>query len=883
MENAYLQENFDSEKVKFYQMKLFDDTKFLKKWLCLFLLCVCIYELIQTHFIIPKDLVNINQSIGYIKISGYITAFILYYVSIFRFFESKDPKISRIRFILVLLSVILVCCTEGLESYYKTLDRIDSKSSEKWFYGIMRGRNEAWMILLLDNLIPIWYMRLILPVSFWVAQISAYYNKDISNQGVLWNCCSTSLLYLVIIMGMKAYSDWKAFVNRMNIEAWDGVHKLILDKIPDSIAIIDTKLKVLYSNANFVALCNNDVSSLSKKLVNVTKQSMPLISKHTEIFNEQKWENMSFENEDDLSERNKYTSTRNVIDKDSSNLTLTRLLESVLDSQGKRKPQSSSGAYQIYHANQTNDTESPMPLYEIKIGPLLGFGKAILILTDITQHNLAISLQAANRYKDQLLATVSHDLRAPINGGVSLIESSIEHPSVPDYIKERFLIPAQRTCKFLLHLVNDILDYSQINARKLRMSFEEQSLVETLKECYKLIEIQTKEKGIEFSLILSPDLPSRFVTDHNRLSQIIINLLTNAIKFTNQGEVKLIAEVYNESAVKVTVSDTGVGIKEEDLSKLFKNFTRINSGQNYVNNRGVGLGLAIANKLAKILGSHIQRKGIHVSSIYGKGTDFWFYIENMKSEITTIKNLEIINRSQQSIRTPMNSELLSFPGKEEDFMKQNIDEMDDLGCKLSPRSPYLSSCRSQRQSFKLLSPSYSSISIPLIMTGKKQKTSKILVVDDDPLNILAMRSLLSQTKHSIEIAFNGKEAIDKVLQSKNKDKDFDASSLGDSNDAYKYQGHYKLILMDYEMPVMDGITATEILTRMMKNKEIENIPIIGCSGHKEGEKIKEGLKSGMDEVVEKPVQREKLMKILEKYVDREKLSIFSHVNQTHGR
>jgi len=272
------------------------------------------------------------------------------------------------------------------------------------------------------------------------------------------------------------------------------------------------------------------------------------------------------------------------------------------------------------------------------MGPLLGFGKAILILTDITQHNLAMSLEAANRYKDQLLATVSHDLRAPINGGVSLIENSIEHPEVPEFIKEQFLIPAQRSCKFLLHLVNDILDFSQINARKLRMCFEKQSLVETLKECYKLIEIQTKEKGIAFSLVLSPDLPTKFSTDHNRLSQIILNLLTNAIKFTSKGEVKLIAEAVSDSVVKIKVSDTGIGIKQEDLSKLFKNFTRINSvRQNSVNKRGVGLGLAIANKLAKILGAQTQRKGIQVSSVYGKGTDFWFFIESMKLETNTFK------------------------------------------------------------------------------------------------------------------------------------------------------------------------------------------------------------------------------------------------------
>jgi len=249
-----------------------------------------------------------------------------------------------------------------------------------------------------------------------------------------------------------------------------------------------------------------------------------------------------------------------------------------------------------------------------------------------------------------------------------------------------------------------------------------------------------------------------------------------------------------------------------------------------------------------------------------------------------------MNRSQ-SIRTPQNSELISYlPEKEEDFMKQNIDEIDELEFKLSPRSPYLSSIHSQRQSFKLLSPSYSSISTPLISINRKINTAKILVVDDDPLNILAMRSLLKQTKHSIDVAFNGKEAIEKI-QAKNKCRDFDQSSLVDSNDTPRqlqlHGEQYKLILMDYEMPIMDGITATEVITTMIKNKEIENIPIIGCSAHKETEKIKEGLKSGMSEVIEKPINKEKLLKLVEKYLDKErdkgKLSIFSHANHAYGR
>ena len=150
-----------------------------------------------------------------------------------------------------------------------------------------------------------------------------------------------------------------------------------------------------------------------------------------------------------------------------------------------------------------------------------------------------IILEEANKYKDQLLALVSHELRALLNGNINLVEKAANSKKIPDHIKESLLIPALRSSKFLLHIINDLLDMSQIKQKKLRLSFESRYLKETLKSTAQLVELQAKKKGLDLIVELDPNLPEQFCTDHIRLSQIVLNLLNNAIKFTKEGTVKL--------------------------------------------------------------------------------------------------------------------------------------------------------------------------------------------------------------------------------------------------------------------------------------------------------------------------------------------------------
>jgi len=187
----------------------------------------------------------------------------------------------------------------------------------------------------------------------------------------------------------------------------------------------------------------------------------------------------------------------------------------------------------------------------------------------------------------------------------------MQNISVPDNIKERLLTPALRSSKFLLHLINDILDMSQIKAQKLRLIFKAALLKETLHDTLQLVELQAKKKGVELRLTMHPDTQGILCTDHVRLSQIVLNLLNNAIKFTPKGSIILSATPADDpNCVKISVQDSGIGIKKENVKKLFADYTHIEfADRAVINSTGVGLGLSIAYNLAKLLGPKTQ-KGI---------------------------------------------------------------------------------------------------------------------------------------------------------------------------------------------------------------------------------------------------------------------------------
>ena len=886
MKKNYLHKDFHEKKTTFYKQRLFDETRCLKIGFFFVVLVSFIWEICLGKVITPDELKDDGDSSNAVIIFFYVASLLIYFITTLKIFERLSNKtVFQVRYVLLLLVVLCYSAASGTSLYYTLGDAVDSNNTEKWFYFSMRVRNETLVILVFDTIIPIWYIRALFPLVRWIVTVYVYFQNDMKHGGIVWASFISYMVIIITIWGLKAYGEWKTFVKRVNAEDWDGVHKDILDNLPNAVAVIDTKgttakYDVVYSNKSFQALCNNNIDDLAKSFSKIKKlkpsrqQQQTATTLNTKATTRRTLIDEAEEDEEDHSIENKNPSLPDShLEVGASDF--HKLLENIVVPQSKNSQLRDN--YRIYHANytpSTTDSSTSTFSYEIKVGPLAEYDKVILILSDTTERDLAVSLETANNYKDKLLATVSHDLRAPINGSLTFLENSIHHKDLNPSIKENFLIPAQRSLKFLLYLVNDILDFSQINARKIRLSFETLSLVETVKNCHQLLEMQAKSKGIGFPLVLDKNLPKLFTTDHHRLSQIIINLLTNAIKFTSKGQVTLSVTLKENNRIEVKVKDTGLGIRLQDQEKLFKEFTRINHERKDINSRGIGLGLVIANNLAKRLGPATRKTGIDVFSIYGEGSTFRFYIEEKGIGDS---NPKTIIKNQPPPKNPVNRtkiQRVTSIEKEENFANFKIDERDFLNTKTSPRSPYDSSLSIKRSKFTLTPLTNNTIIAPLFLNSDRNSErkiqEKILIVDDNPINILALESIFKPLGIGTEKAFHGQEAIDKILQSEHANTETKRDSHNTRKDSISLRSEigsvYKLIFMDYEMPVLDGIEATKVLVKMMKKHEIRDIPIIGCTGHNETEKVEEGLACGMTDVICKPIQRQTLFELVEKYL-----------------
>ncbi|MGL6040318.1 MAG: ATP-binding protein, partial [Deefgea sp.] len=374
--------------------------------------------------------------------------------------------------------------------------------------------------------------------------------------------------------------------------------------------------------------------------------------------------------------------------------------------------------------------------------------------------------EAANKAKSAFLATMSHEIRTPLNAIIGL--AHVLRAKQPNQEQDGFLQKIELSGKHLLFIINDILDFSKIEADRLILEKSDFSLESTIKNLHHMLDETARKKGLRLNVDLTA-IPDWLCGDPARLHQVLLNFISNAIKFTEQGQVTLrITQAALETdsvTLLFEIIDTGIGISPENIVKLFNPFEQIDSS---ITRRygGTGLGLIISRRLVQMMGGETG-----VESTLGQGSKFWFTAHFF------------LGKSVQ-------------PAKEEPKI------------------------------------------IPVM--SKRWPNLKILLAEDNEINSEVAVQMLQNFGLQADIATTGLEAIKMMT----------ANS-------------YPLILMDMQMPEMDGLEATRCLRKNMKWRQI---PIIAMTANAFKEDRQACIESGMNDFISKPVDPKLLLQILTRWL-----------------
>ena len=248
------------------------------------------------------------------------------------------------------------------------------------------------------------------------------------------------------------------------------------------------------------------------------------------------------------------------------------------------------------------------------------------------------NLEAVIENQSKILSYVSHEFRTPLNCINGMLQCLEEQVPVSAY--ETYIQPALSSGKYLMNMLQDILDMTQIKAGKFKLNYLDFDMNMLLKDIFSLFQVQAKTKKINLTFQISPKVPNILQSDPNRLKQVVINLVSNAFKYTQKGEINLYCDLVNKDPriIRVSVKDTGLGIRDCDKPRLLHAFGRIENDKNKeLNPQGIGLGLIISQEISKTLAAELtdipdSEKGLHFESEYLKGSVFTFVFENLKGQ-----------------------------------------------------------------------------------------------------------------------------------------------------------------------------------------------------------------------------------------------------------
>ncbi|MFQ5865942.1 MAG: response regulator [bacterium] len=527
--------------------------------------------------------------------------------------------------------------------------------------------------------------------------------------------------------------------------------------------------------------------------------------------------------------------------------------------------------------------------------------------------------EVANKAKSEFLANMSHEIRTPLNAIIGMTELAFDTELTSE--QREFLSVVQSSSEALLNLINDILDFSKIEAGQMELeqvSFNFKELVENVADIFS---VRAEKKGLELMCYVEPNLPCWLVGDPTRLRQILVNLVGNGIKFTEEGEVSIKVEPIKKAAkgkkdtkektvgLHFTVSDTGIGISKEQQRKIFQKFSQADSSTTRKFG-GTGLGLSISRSLVKLMGGQMW-----LESEAGQGGTFHFNLELPIAEEEEKERVEYVypyfermailvvddNRTNRLI---LKKTLRAWGFKVTDaatgvealsllrdsrnsfdlvILDHQMPEMDGVQVARAIRKEtklkhikiiMLSSwgglsARMQQQlhiAKTITKPVKQSRLFDILMnvlrvpkqeqapatkpwqspqTPQLNLHKKILLVEDNVDNQILAKKILENAGYSVDVAANGLLAVEA---------------------AKKF--HYNLILMDVQMPEMDGFAATKEIRYSERQAGEERVPIIALTAHALQGYREKCLKHGMDDYITKPLKKKILLEVVAQWIDR---------------